>query len=73
MLLRSKADRPLGRSAIFWVRPAWAHSCGCKSCHELVTANEVIFSDGMEPDYLRFTAGMEATVTLAGDEGCLVV
>ena len=22
------------------VRPAWAHSCGCKSRHELVTANE---------------------------------
>lgn len=23
------------------VRPAWAHSCGCKSRHELVTVNEV--------------------------------
>jgi hypothetical protein len=23
------------------VRPAWAHSCGCKSRHELITANEV--------------------------------
>jgi NAD kinase len=27
--------------------------------------NGVIFSDGMEADYLRFTAGMEATVTVA--------
>ncbi|MEQ2073763.1 hypothetical protein UXJ23_17305, partial [Burkholderia cenocepacia] len=23
------------------VRPAWAYSCGCKSRHKLVTANEV--------------------------------
>ena len=23
------------------VRPAWAHSCGCKSRHELITASEV--------------------------------
>ena len=23
------------------MRPAWAHSCGCKSRHELVTASEV--------------------------------
>lgn len=22
------------------VRPAWAHSCGCKSRHKLITANE---------------------------------
>ena len=22
------------------VRPAWAHSCGCKSRHELITASE---------------------------------
>jgi hypothetical protein len=27
--------------------------------------NGVIFSDGTEADYLRFTAGMEATVTHA--------
>ena len=33
----------------------------------------VIFSDGMESDYLRFTAGMEATVTVAGRRGRLVV
>ena len=26
---------------IFFVRPAWAHSCGCKSRRELITANEV--------------------------------
>ena len=35
--------------------------------------NGVIFSDGMEDDYLRFTAGMEATVTVAATQGCLVV
>ena len=23
------------------MHPAWAHSCGCKSRHELITANEV--------------------------------
>ncbi|WP_456304572.1 hypothetical protein, partial [Burkholderia vietnamiensis] len=27
--------------AVFLVRPAWAHSCGCKSRHKLITANEV--------------------------------
>lgn len=35
--------------------------------------NGVIFSDGMEADYLRFTAGMEATVTVAATQGHLVV
>src|SRR3546814_11189751 len=25
---------------VFCVRPAWAHSCGCKSRHKLITANE---------------------------------
>ncbi|WKB55011.1 sugar kinase [Eleftheria terrae] len=33
----------------------------------------VIFSDGIEADYLRFTAGMEATVGVAECRGCLVV
>ncbi len=33
----------------------------------------VIFSDGIESDFLRFTAGMEATVTLARETGQLVV
>lgn len=32
----------------------------------------VIFSDGIESDYLRFTAGMEATVGLAAVQGRLV-
>lgn len=32
----------------------------------------VIFSDGMEADYLRFTAGMEATIGIADRRGCLV-
>jgi hypothetical protein len=26
--------------ALFHVRPAWAHSCGCKSRRKLITANE---------------------------------
>lgn len=34
--------------------------------------NGVIFSDGMEADYLRFTAGMEATITVASARGLLV-
>lgn len=33
----------------------------------------VIFSDGMEADYLRFTAGMEAVIGVAAERGCLVV
>ncbi len=33
----------------------------------------VIFSDGMEADYLRFTAGMEARITVSAQQGCLVV
>lgn len=34
--------------------------------------NGVIFSDGMESDFLRFTAGMEATIGVAPVKGCLV-
>jgi hypothetical protein len=33
----------------------------------------VIFSDGMEADFLRFTAGMEATIGLARAQGQLVL
>jgi NAD kinase len=33
----------------------------------------VIFSDGMENDFLRFTAGMEARIEVADQQGCLVV
>lgn len=32
----------------------------------------VIFSDGIEADYLRFTAGMEATIGISAARGCLV-
>jgi NAD kinase len=35
--------------------------------------NGVIFSDGMETDYLRFTAGLEATITVAAQRGRLVI
>lgn len=35
--------------------------------------NGVIFSDGIETDFLRFTAGVEATVTLAQTTGQLAV
>ena len=31
--------------------------------------NGVIFSDGIEMDFLRFTAGVEATVTVAQAKG----
>lgn len=33
----------------------------------------VIFSDGMEADFLRFTAGVEVRVTVAETQGCLVL
>jgi hypothetical protein len=33
--------RAVYRSPYADVRPAWAHSCGCKSRHKLVTASEV--------------------------------
>lgn len=33
----------------------------------------IIFSDGMEADYLQFTAGMEATIGISQRQGCLVV
>ena len=34
-------DRRPPRVGVFIVRPAWAHSCGCKSRRKLITANEV--------------------------------
>lgn len=34
--------------------------------------NGVIFSDGMEADFLRFTAGMEATISISPAQGRLV-
>lgn len=34
------AKNPASGRVFCFVRPAWAHSCGCKSCRELVTANE---------------------------------
>jgi len=37
-----------------------------------VPEHGVIFSDGIESDYLRFTAGMEATIELAPVQGRLV-
>jgi hypothetical protein len=35
--------------------------------------NGVIFSDGIEADHLRFTAGIEATIGLAAHVGRLIV
>ena len=32
--------KPLITQGLFRVRPAWAHSCGCKSRRKLITANE---------------------------------
>ncbi len=34
--------------------------------------DSVIFSDGIESDYLRFDAGIEASITLAATHGMLV-
>lgn len=35
--------------------------------------NGIIFSDGMEADYLQFTAGMEATIAPSATTGRLVI
>ena len=37
--LRQNIKAPQG--AFVFMRPAWAHSCGCKSRRKLITANEV--------------------------------
>jgi len=39
----------------------------------MMPENGVVFSDGIESDYLQFNSGMEATVTLAERKGRLVV
>ena len=38
----------------------------------LMAEDGVIFSDGIESDYLRFEAGIEASITLAATHGMLV-
>ena len=38
-----------------------------------MTENGVIFSDGIENDYLQFNSGVEATITVAEKKGYLVV
>jgi len=35
--------------------------------------NGVVFSDGIEQDFLQFNSGLEATITVAAKKGCLVV
>ncbi len=35
--------------------------------------NGVIFSDGVEKDFLEFNSGTRALITLAGQQGCLVI
>src|SRR5690606_37264311 len=37
----TEPKRTVTSRALSFVRPAWAHSCGCKSRHKLITANEV--------------------------------
>ncbi|MEN9761465.1 MAG: hypothetical protein RI906_1291, partial [Pseudomonadota bacterium] len=37
----SSPKKPPGMAAFFMVRPAWAHTCGCKSRCELVTVSKV--------------------------------
>jgi len=41
--------------------------------HSLTAENAVIFSDGMENDFLEFTSGSQATITIADRAGALVV
>ena len=40
-LATSRRLAPWHLGCFFYVRPAWAHTCGCKSRHELVTVSEV--------------------------------
>lgn len=42
------------------------------SLHSLMPENGVIFSDGIELDFLDFNAGTTATITPADKQGCLV-
>jgi retron-type reverse transcriptase len=46
------------------VRPAWAHSCGCKSHRELVTASEVM-SNGRRVTDLVGKRGAKRTAPVA--------
>ncbi len=48
-------------AVLILVRPAWAHSCGCKSRRKLVTANEVKRNCGRATD-----RGEEAWIEAAG-------
>lgn len=47
-------------------------SCPLKIVSQM-PENGVIFSDGIESDYLRFTSGIEATISVAEKRGHLVV
>lgn len=40
--------------------------------HSQMAENAVIFSDGIEPDFLEFNAGSIATIGIADKHGCLV-
>ena len=70
---------------VFSVREPWPSTataatitCGTVTCdmplrlHSLMPENGVIFSDGIEPDFLDFNAGATATITPADKQGCLV-
>ncbi|MDR3200394.1 MAG: sugar kinase, partial [Spirochaetales bacterium] len=39
----------------------------------LMGENGVIFSDGIENDFIAFNSGTEAVITLADKKGCLVI
>ena len=39
----------------------------------LMPENGVIFSDGIEKDFISFNSGTTATITVANKQGCLVV
>ena len=46
----NKTAVPFMGRRFFVVRPAWAHSCGCKSRRELTTASEVKRNRGRVTD-----------------------
>src|SRR5665647_2955571 len=65
----------LAHAGIEFVRPAWAHSCGCKSRRKLTTANEVKRNCGRATDCGEQAcggcAGTECVLTWGDLASCL--
>jgi NAD kinase len=57
----------------FAVREPFTSRSSAATLRSRMPEHGVIFSDGMEADFLRFTAGLEATVTVSPRQGRLVV